>query len=232
LDDDRQIAPTERQIIASSSSAGGPYLSGVNSETFEIWYEEVGGPRVWRPIAGWNAGQSEPVGGTACTNHRWFRNNATNATVHACFNTSGLLINERWQAPYFPDFFTPLGLGADVDGRSYVAFSTYTERGIWIDRNRDRLVAPNEFVVRERSEPVGGGGPSRAHGTVINGSPVIFDSGFSAGAGLQAERWWPREVTKYLGELCDANVDRCANALECRVSGEAPEPRCVPAVAN
>mgnify|MGYP000971913923 CR=1 FL=1 len=55
----------------------------------------------------------------------------------------------------------------------------------------------------------------------------VFSFGVSNENAYTVETWHAREVTRYLGETCGTD-EACAGSLVCRVSGNAPEARCVP----
>lgn len=55
----------------------------------------------------------------------------------------------------------------------------------------------------------------------------LYSFGPADATAYAVETWHARDVTRFLGETCDAG-EACAGTLTCRISGNAPEPRCVP----
>ncbi|MCL4225602.1 MAG: hypothetical protein KJZ91_14165 [Myxococcales bacterium] len=99
--------------------------------------------------------------------------------------------------------------------------ATQTTRStIWRDLDGSRFPDPGELV-------------SVAGRAVMNTDGRLFTFGpaWSNGFAPFVETWHPLATTRYLGESCDTDANEaCAGELECRISGNALEPHCVPAV--
>lgn len=238
MDGNGEVDAGEHQVIVEGSN---PRLLGVRTirsgsdrileVQYATWTTSGAAVFVWRiwPQS-WGSPSVGEIPGQACFAAEWFDREGTQevqeASVDACaLIGDGVRINGGALLPYllFPNA-RPV-VGADATGRAYVLFPTMTERVFWIDHNRDGLVAPVEVIVRSRQRGVG---PERTVGTVIDGAPVFVDWVLFGETGMEVERWWPLVVTRYLGESCIRDSDRCTSGLECRTSGDAVETHCVP----
>lgn len=124
-----------------------------------------------------------------------------------------------------------------ASGRPFLSATvpSSAELVLWYDRNGDRTAEETEFA---RTENVTD--PTAGEALVVDGSPVFLSAPMQGG--VSVETWIPPWALSFLGERCgpqddvaDHPVDRCVEAncwctggLECRTSGNAPEPRCVP----
>lgn len=228
LDNDRVVDEGERVVIASEAT-----LHGVDSRfTLEVLFSDAAGSYLWRAPNGWHTGRAAATDPVLDHNLRWYRRSQNGNSFaelvvgHRGGAGGGLRINSE-VLPYSLAYDAALGVGADAADRGYVSFSSYRSRGIWVDWNRDLRVTQDEVTLAPRLVETS----LPALGALLDGSLVFVDFDLRGLGRLDSERWWPRSSTRYLGEDCDAEGNaHCVDGLACRVSGNAPEPRCVPEV--
>lgn len=118
------------------------------------------------------------------------------------------------------DLFVGFDIGTGI---TYVSFKKRYAGVLWTDLDGDRTAARSEILTV----------PNAIQSHFLNEAPVFFRFPQGGVQGrLVVERWQPRTWTRFLGESCGLPFQQCAGDLECRVSGNATDARCVPVAAQ
>lgn len=104
----------------------------------------------------------------------------------------------------------------DLQGTQYASIRRRNDAVLVAELDNDSAFSSDETFTREAA--------IIAH--YVRGAP-FFARNPSQNV-LLTEQWFPQEETRFLGEECNATRDTCSGDLICRISGNAPEARCVP----
>jgi hypothetical protein len=153
----------------------------------------------------------------------------SNARLWACADGSSISVG----IPVFepgsslpvraPVGFLDLGVGQGTPFLSTVVWLAGENSVVlWNDINVDGFVAPTELVYRAIGLREAG-----AAGRTEDSMVFVFNEQNAAGDVLLLEERWSAGL--FLGEECSLDDDPCVAELQCRISGAALEPHCVPA---
>ncbi len=112
-------------------------------------------------------------------------------------------------------FLSTSGTVRDTSSEEFLALRARDHALLWVDANADDAISEEEVIRRDDAFDA----------TFVSRAPLFLRTN---GGMAVVERWFPKEETDFLGEVCNGGAPRCAGELECRVSGRAPDARCVP----
>ncbi len=233
LDDDMIVDASE---IVTLAQDGIPVGIGYKPQSFSdlgIYFRGRPGVdgdllRVWVPPSDWTF-DPEAVADAPASLQSCAAGLAAQLDATACSDRDGriLLLREETAefmaaASWFPVLSDAPEFTQLMSGRYFVGMSvgTRSHTYLWSDRNDDRYIDDAEIIRRA------GGSAQWTRAAFVGDTPTFV--GIVPPGVPGVERWVEGH---FLGESC-ADYPHCAGELECRVSGEDPGPRCVPAPAE